>query len=198
MAITLEQVEKLRAKADISYEEAKAALERSHGDMLDALIELERRGKTGSHCSSVTYTTQPGAPPPPSDNPPPPRAVRREQRRQEHTETGPGFGAQFREWLHAGFNIIKPSTQNLFEIWRHGQQMTSMPILILIIALIAIFWITIPLLIFGLFFGCRYRFSGPDLGRKPINDAMDTVSDTVEEMKDTVRREVNAHRKEKK
>lgn len=43
--ITLEQVEKLREKANVSYDEAKAALEAANGDMLEALINLEKQGK---------------------------------------------------------------------------------------------------------------------------------------------------------
>ena len=35
-----EMVEKLRAKANVSYEEAKAALEASDWDILDALVLL--------------------------------------------------------------------------------------------------------------------------------------------------------------
>ena len=45
MEITLELVERLREKADVSYEEAKAALEEAGGSLLDALILLERRGR---------------------------------------------------------------------------------------------------------------------------------------------------------
>ena len=44
MEITLEQVERLREKADVSYGQAKAALEYSGGNLLDALIYLEEQG----------------------------------------------------------------------------------------------------------------------------------------------------------
>ena len=44
MEITLEQVEHLREKAAVSYGQAKAALEYSGGNLLDALIYLEERG----------------------------------------------------------------------------------------------------------------------------------------------------------
>ena len=44
MDITLEQVERLREKADVSYAQAKEALEYSGGNLLDALIYLEERG----------------------------------------------------------------------------------------------------------------------------------------------------------
>ena len=44
MDITLEQVERLREKADVSYAQAKEALEYSGGNLLDALIYLEEKG----------------------------------------------------------------------------------------------------------------------------------------------------------
>ena len=44
MEITLEQVERLREKADVSYGQAKQALEYSGGNLLDALIYLEEQG----------------------------------------------------------------------------------------------------------------------------------------------------------
>ena len=40
-----EMVESLRAKANVTYEEAKAALEASDWDMLDALVLLESERK---------------------------------------------------------------------------------------------------------------------------------------------------------
>ena len=43
----LEKVEKLRKKADISYEEAKEILEECDWDLLDAVIKLESMGKLG-------------------------------------------------------------------------------------------------------------------------------------------------------
>ena len=43
MEITLEQVERLREKMDVSYGEARAALEHSGGDLLGALIWLEEK-----------------------------------------------------------------------------------------------------------------------------------------------------------
>ena len=41
----LEQIERLRAKANVSYEEAKQAYEAANGDLLEAVIMLERQGK---------------------------------------------------------------------------------------------------------------------------------------------------------
>ncbi len=45
MAVSLELIEKLKERADVSYEEAKAALEKFDGDIVEALIYLEQQNK---------------------------------------------------------------------------------------------------------------------------------------------------------
>lgn len=45
MSISLEQIEALRGRAHVSYEEAKEALERCNGDIVEALIYLEKSNK---------------------------------------------------------------------------------------------------------------------------------------------------------
>ena len=64
MDITLEQVERLREKADVSYAQAKEALEYSGGNLLDALIYLEERGVI-PRPEDAYYSTKGEAPPPP-------------------------------------------------------------------------------------------------------------------------------------
>ena len=41
----LEKVEKLRQRANVTYEEAKQALEACNWDLLDAMVYLEKQGK---------------------------------------------------------------------------------------------------------------------------------------------------------
>ena len=53
-----EMVEKLRTKANVSYEEAKAALEKTDWDVLDALVLLESEGKVKEAAAGQEYTTQ--------------------------------------------------------------------------------------------------------------------------------------------
>jgi hypothetical protein len=45
MSMNLEQIDALRERADVSYESAREALELSNGDMLEALIYLEKQNK---------------------------------------------------------------------------------------------------------------------------------------------------------
>ncbi len=55
---TLEQVEKLREKANVSFEEAKAALDACNGDLLDALIYLEKQGRVNAPTGGGYYSSQ--------------------------------------------------------------------------------------------------------------------------------------------
>ncbi|MBO5256257.1 MAG: UBA/TS-N domain protein, partial [Clostridia bacterium] len=52
----IEMVERLHEKANISYTDAKDALERSGWDMLEALVLLEREGKIDPLTASTTST----------------------------------------------------------------------------------------------------------------------------------------------
>ena len=58
MEFKLEQIEALRERAHVTYEEAKDALEKSNGDIVEALIYLEKNNKikeekANSTCSSL-------------------------------------------------------------------------------------------------------------------------------------------------
>lgn len=181
MDITLEQVERLREKANVSYEEAKAVLEEAGGSLLDALILLERRGKISAEGGqSAHYSTRPGedgnasaffltpAPEPEEDG---------------SRHSGP---------LNMLQELLRRSLENSLEVWRRGELMVSIPLLITALLLILAFWICLPLLVLGLLAGCKYQFAGPDFDRsqagKAVNRAARTVGDTVERMKEDARR----------
>lgn len=48
MDITLENIDLIRERTGISYREAKEALERNNGNIIDTLIELEDKNKSSS------------------------------------------------------------------------------------------------------------------------------------------------------
>lgn len=50
MKVTLEQIDELRNRVNVSYEEAKQTLEKNEGDLIKSIIELEKkRGKRNAH-----------------------------------------------------------------------------------------------------------------------------------------------------
>ena len=112
MEITLEQVERLREKADVSYGQAKAALEYSGGNLLDALIYLEEQGVI-PRPEDAYYSTKNEAPPPPPQELPvlqvKPEAKQAKQKK--HKRRG------VRHLLHWLRRIL---LDNELEIWRLG------------------------------------------------------------------------------
>jgi len=53
MTITLEQIDLLRKRANVGYQEAKEALEKNNGDLVDSLAYLEKENKIkGKSCCS--------------------------------------------------------------------------------------------------------------------------------------------------
>ena len=55
---TLEQVEKLRTMANVSYDEAKTALDAVNGDLLEAIIYLEKQGKVTAPSGGGYYSSE--------------------------------------------------------------------------------------------------------------------------------------------
>ena len=88
-------------------------------------------------------------------------------------------GRSLRELLSRLYRVL---VDNELEVWRRDEPVTSLPLLILLILFVFALYVTIPLLLIGLFFGFRYRFSGPELERDSINDVMENVASTAADM----------------
>jgi ribosome recycling factor len=52
MTITLEQIDELRRRANVSFEDAREALQECNGDLVEAIVYLEKNGKIKSTNSS--------------------------------------------------------------------------------------------------------------------------------------------------
>ena len=75
----------------------------------------------------------------------------------------------------------------MLDVQRNGEVMLSIPLTVLVLLLIFAFWVVIPLIIIGLFFGCRYLFRGPDLEKTGLNKMMDAAADAAENIKKEVK-----------
>ena len=172
MEITLEQVERLREKAGVSYGQAKQALEYSGGNLLDALIYLEEKGIIPRE-EGAYFSTKGETPPPPEPEEPP------AAREQKGKKSGVRVVSVRRGSFKRLFSTLRRwLVDNELEIWRKDKPITALPVLILILLVVFAYYVTIPLLVLGLFLGFRYRFSGPDLEREDLNHVMGSVADT--------------------
>jgi hypothetical protein len=170
--VSLEQVEKLRERADVTFEEAKDALERSDGDMLDAIIYLERQGKTvsppGGGRLGGAETADGGA-----DG--------RADGKREGTHFFRNLGRLFAKLFNYG-------STNYLDVTKNGEIVLTCPILVLVILLACFFWIIVPLMVVGLIFGFRYRFRGEELWREDVNGVMDKISDKTVQVVDGIKK----------
>ncbi|MEL4105289.1 ubiquitin [Oscillospiraceae bacterium WX1] len=170
---TFEQVEKLREKANVTYEDAKAALDASNGDLLDALIYLEKQGKVNAPSGGGYYTSSSAE----EDKSAPGTGTERQAR-----PTG-SFAEAMRKIGRFCANVFRIGNSNYLEAEKNGETLISCPVTALILLLIFFFWVVVPLLIIGLFFGFRYHIRGRELGTDAVNKVMDGASATAEDIK---------------
>lgn len=165
----MEKVESLREKTGVSYTEAKAALEANGDDLLEALCWLEQHGKTqmvGASCST-------------QDREPPQEEPQAEQPR----DPGP-FARGFQSLWEGLVSLFRWGNANqLVMTSKGGRREFGVPLTLFIILLVACFWVVVPLIIIALFFGNRFSFEGPELGRDDVNDAMGRATDFAESIK---------------
>ena len=160
-----EKVDMLRERANVSYEEAKNALEKSNGDVLEAMILLEREGKT-SKSGSDNFNTDSAA----------------------QAKCCKGDEKSFGEKLKA---LIHKSTVNYLVIDRKDERIFRVPVLAMALLLIFMFPATVCALVVSLFLDCRYSFEGQD-EMKTANAVCDKAGDIADQLKDEVVAEYNA------
>jgi len=180
----LEKAEKLREKANVSFAEAKEALEKSGGDILDALIYLEKSGKVTEPSGGGFY----------SGADIPPKANRVESHSTNKSHSG-GSGEEFADLMKRFgafcLKMFNKGLNNHLEATKGEQHLFSCPVLIVILLVIFFFWVTVPLFVISLFCGFRYRFSGADLGRDSVNSVMDGATNVVNDVKRTFAESTN-------
>ncbi len=139
----MEMVEKLHEKANISYTDAKNALERSGWDMLEALVLLEREGKIAPLTASTTSL---------DDN----------QSYETVTATASKKESNFQSAMSKAWDKIKKllldGLKNDFVVTRNGKEILRVQILIAIILCLCIWKVMLAALVIGLILDCRYSF----------------------------------------
>jgi len=186
MNINIEQVDKLKERANVSYADAKQALEECNGDLLESVIYLEKQGKVqegsvGSYDSrseeqaSASSGTGGGA-----------GGQKQKSQQRQYQKQGESFGDVMRKIWSFLKRLIHKCNINHFEVYREGRCVLSVPVTLLVLCLLFFFYITLPVLIIALFFGCSYKFRGPDLGKDNINEVMDGAANAAETLKRSV------------
>ena len=167
-------VERLREKADVTFAEAKAALDEANGDLLDALIILEREGKTVAPPKGGTYSDK-------AEEPAEEQGDKTADKGKEIT-----FGDVMCRIGHAFMRILEVGNTNFVDAIYKGETKLACPVTVFIVLAIACFWAVIPLMILGIFLGWKFRLRGKELGREDINSALETAENAAETLKTSV------------
>ena len=169
----LEKVERLREKANVSYEAAKAALEQAGGDLLDAMILLERQGKVKAPSRSTFSTKYEEQA----------EYVKVRDKVEEQEKAAPNFGRTLGRLFRRFIGFIKNTS---FQVIRGEKTIINMPTILFAI-LLFFFWEALaPIMVIALFFGIRYSFKGQEEAEKVntfLNRAGAFADDVKEELK---------------
>lgn len=160
-----EKVEKIVQMSGCSYEDAKNALEQTDGNMLEAMILLERQGKAAPQggAYSTRYESQPqyvSLPP-----------------IQEKKSGG------FREGCRKIWHFL---STNFLLISRKGELFAKLPLWAVTLIFLFAWYLALVLVVVSLFFDFSYKL----VGEKDMNEAnrvMDKFSRAAEKAKDEFR-----------
>ncbi len=168
----LEKVEKLRERANVSYEEAKEALEKSNGDLLDAMVYLEKQGKVKSP-EQTSYSTDASEQPKYADVP---AIVKEGEERSNEESVGKKLGKMLKK---AGRYL----NDNHLKVEHKDKIILDIPLWVALIALLAAWWILVILIIISLF--CDYRYTIVGTGNnEEVNKVMEKASEFTGQVKD--------------
>ena len=160
----LDKIEKLKQRANVTYDEARKALSICDGDLLDAMVYLERQGKAKAP-DQTTFSTDA------SDKASYENVSEVVERHQETND--PSFGEQLGRAIKIG---LRKSMDNYLVIYHKNKEAFRLPILLFIVILL---FGHLPVLLaigISLFCDIRYRFEGKDDLSK-VNDMMDKAGE---------------------
>lgn len=173
-------VEKLKNEANISYEEAKIALEQSSWDILDAFVYLEEMGKVQKPSVNIFYTNE-----------------YKENNKNgviiNNKDQGNNYNNSKKDNTFEGIfvkvcKIIDICNNIFFEIKKGNKVFLRIPVTVIILLLIFSFGTVIPLYIVGLFFDLEFSLSGKRREVKKINHVFKLISENVKKVKGKLKR----------
>jgi len=197
-----EMIVKLAGKCGVSLEEARAALETAEGNELTAthLLEQERFRRMqelnavaeGGEAAAVqfapeeTVTGETGASATQDDGAAQTAGVDRVEAGEKAAFEKRCGSKGLRNLGKHVRRVIACGNRNRFIVRKGEERLLEMPVTALALLMLCAFWVCVPLLVIGLFAGCRYSFAGRDLGREAINSALGKATDVADRVKQSV------------
>lgn len=166
----LEKVEKLRQRANVSYEDAKNALMACDWDLLDAMIYLENLDKAKKPEQAV-YSTSYDAQT---------QYISVVDKVNEQKDTG-------ESWIEKLNRLCKKAWQkskdNYFCVGHKEEEIIRVPVWVFVLAMLFAWHAILIVMVVSLFFDCHYSFAGKDDLSK-VNAFMSKANELAEKAKD--------------
>lgn len=164
MNVTLEQIDNLRNRANVSYGEAKEALEVNNGNMIDAIIYLESEQKTVYDNTERQRDKQ--------------RQNYKSQQRKEHYKSAG-------DDLVAGFKKVLSSLNNTRVIMFNTERTVfDVSMTITLLAALFVFPLLVTVLVIGIFTGNKFKIKRKHHMSDAVNDIFTKASQAREDLKE--------------
>lgn len=176
-----EMAERLVEKTGCTFEDAREALRASDNDLLEAIIWLERNGKSHKAAQMGSYSTAQAKEINATEE------MNRAQREFEKASRRSKISEGLDRFFKAVGDFLRSLIDVQFVVYHSDRRVMSIPLLLLIVLLILLFWIILPLLIIGLFTNFKYRFVGVDTITVDVNEIAERASRGAEQIKNDIR-----------
>ena len=167
----LKLVDKLREKANISYEEAKIALENSDWDILDALLYLEENGKSKRPSVNIFYTNEA-------------RYSDKDKKSGKNEENKYETSNNFQGIFEAICKYIDTCNNIFLEIKKKERMFLKIPLTVVVVLSFFAFWMIIPLMVVLLFFDIELYIYSKRVNTDKANKILRKISDNVKIIKE--------------
>lgn len=165
----INKIEKLRNKFNISYEEAREALQVTEGNMLDAVVYLENKGIIEKPNEGIYYTNKYKSNS--NDNK---ESLKKENVKEKHKPKG--FFELICQFIDRCNNIF-------FKINKNNRTIIKLPLTVIILLVTFTFGTIVTLIIVGLFFDIEFEVEGENMDINKINTFLKNISNSVKKIK---------------
>lgn len=185
----LEIVERIVEKTGVSYEDAKAALEATDWDPLNAVIQLEKDEKIEK--KSGTYATESAEAESGDDE-----ARKQISYGKNNSASGKkGTKSKVKKFFVKLKNILL--NNKLIVRNNDGKEVINLPVIFAIVVLLLCFWLVVVAVLISLVAGCHYSFEGPELGKDSVNQAADSFGNLVKDIGQGIKEKCSRSKDEK-
>ena len=175
-------IEKLREKLNISFEEAKEALESCQWNILDAVVRLEQEGKISDANGECFYTNK-NSESYYSSN----ALIDLSKEEVSHKFHKKENEFKLFEWI---CEVIDTCNSVLVKVSRRNEKIFEIPVTVLIVLTVFLVGSVIPIMIIALIFDVEFSVSSKKIDVTKVDETLKDLSSFVKGVKEKIKKEL--------